>query len=154
MMIYKSDIIIRPSPAYRAGDCIFTGSRTKERPRSRGSRPLQAGRAKMLQVSRFLIACTVLNLELPYFLRWTGSTRQIVRGFCQGFSLCLPSLHPPTSLKIETTTRQTTASIAAIHNVRNPRRLRCQCKGTQQPYHRRRKPSQYPSYPSTSPRKS
>lgn len=48
MIIYKSDMTIRRSPGYSAGDCIFIGSRTKERPRSRGSRLLQAGRAEKL----------------------------------------------------------------------------------------------------------
>ena len=48
MIIYMSDMITRPSPAYNAGDCIFTGSKAKERPRPRGSRLLQAGGGEKL----------------------------------------------------------------------------------------------------------
>lgn len=48
MIIYMSDMTVRPSPAYSAGDCIlFIGSRMEEYPRSRRSRLLQAGRVML-----------------------------------------------------------------------------------------------------------
>ena len=63
-MISMSDMPVRPSPANCAGDCIFIGSRTKERSRWRGSQPLQAGRAGILQISYRL---HIRYCESPWF---------------------------------------------------------------------------------------
>ena len=153
MIMYMSDMTARPSLGYNAGDCIFTGSRTKERPKSRGSRLLQAGRREKLCGGGFLIACTVFCSESPYSsstVRCTGTAKKVMQGSCQGFLVPAKSTSPrspPSSNKFNII-----AAIAgiAIHHVRNPSRLRCQCISTQKSHQRCRKSSQRTRFPPSS----
>lgn len=70
MMIYMSDMIIRPSPAYCASDCIFTGSRPWS---ARDGGYPDYFRQVEHKFCSCLIAVHSRYLETPYFIRWTTS---------------------------------------------------------------------------------
>ena len=88
MMIYLSDMTVRPRPTYCADDCIFTGSRTKKRPRFTGI-PTTSGRScrKVALVAYFLSVLHDRFLRSPLFLWWTTCLEhQIAVGVSSSFS--------------------------------------------------------------------